>query len=113
MAPMSDKYILDDAGAPVRCTDLTEWTTWFENADDRRRLALDGFDDVTVSTIFLALDHNWGGGPPLVFETRVFGGPLNDEQERYSTRAEALAGHAAWVARAKGEDVASQRTRGA
>lgn len=28
-----------------------------------------------VSTVFLGLDHSWTpGGPPLVFETMVFGG---------------------------------------
>ena len=28
-------------------------------------------------------------GPPLLYETMIFGGPLEEEQERYSTRAEA------------------------
>lgn len=35
-----------------------------------------GFTEVaggrTVSTVFLGLDHGWGEGPPLVFETMVF-----------------------------------------
>lgn len=52
-----------------------------------------------ISTVFLGLDHSWNGGPPVVFETMVFGGPLDEEQDRYCTRAEAEAGHAMWVAR--------------
>ena len=31
----------------------------------------------------------------------VFGGPLNGEQERYETRAQAEAGHRMWVERVK------------
>ncbi len=55
-----------------------------------------------VSTVFLALDHAWlFGGPPLLFETMVFGGPLDQEQTRHTTRAKALTGHAAMVERVK------------
>lgn len=54
---------------------------------------------VRVSTVFLGLDHGWGGGPPLVFETMVFGGALADECERCSTYTEAEEMHARWVAR--------------
>ena len=50
---------------------------------------------VDVSTVWLGLDHSFGDGPPLIFETMVFGGNLDQEQERYSTESEALVGHAA------------------
>jgi len=58
---------------------------------------------VHVSTIFLGLDHRpWGAhGPPILFETMVFGGPLDQEQERYGTWEEAAAGHTAMVARVR------------
>lgn len=47
-----------------------------------------------VSTVWLGLDHSWSGGPPLIFETMIFGGPLDqDYQQRYSTVEEARAGH--------------------
>lgn len=60
--------------------------------------------DVIVSTVFLGLDHRRGAdGPPILFETMVFGGALNGEQERYSTWEEAQTGHDAMVARVKGE----------
>ena len=56
-------------------------------------------NDSTVSTVFISLDHSFGDGPPLLFETLVFGGPLDDECERYSTKAEAEEGHTKWVQR--------------
>jgi hypothetical protein len=54
--------------------------------------------------VFLSLDHRDSGeGPPLVFETMVF--PLDSFVElyceRYSTWAEAEAGHAETCERAK------------
>ena len=49
---------------------------------------------ITVSTVFLGVDHRvWSEGPPLVFETMVFGGPMDRHQERCSTWAEAEAQH--------------------
>ena len=47
----------------------------------------------TVSTVFLGIDHNFGEGKPLLFETMVFGGKLDEETERYSTWEEAVEGH--------------------
>jgi len=52
------------------------------------------FDDVYVSTVFLGINHRWfGDGPPLVFETMVFGGPMDRHMERTSTWAEAEQTH--------------------
>ena len=91
-------YILD-GHTPVACDDFMAWATWFESADRRvARTDLDG--GVFVSTVFLGMDHQWGNGPPLLFESMVFGGPLDQEQDRYSTWDEAERGHAAMVRRA-------------
>lgn len=48
-----------------------------------------------VSTVFLALDHRWkrDEGEPLLFETMIFGGPLDQELWRWSTPQGARAGH--------------------
>ncbi len=49
-----------------------------------------------VSTVFLGLDHGFSddpNAPPVVFETLVFGGPLDDMMRRYVTWDEAQAGH--------------------
>jgi hypothetical protein len=48
-----------------------------------------------ISTVFLGLDHryDYSTGEPLVFETMIFGGPLDQKQWRYSSWAAAEAGH--------------------
>ena len=56
-----------------------------------------------VSTVFLGLDHNYSPfGPPVLWESLVFGGPLDGEMDRYSSRAQALAGHQALCQRVMG-----------
>lgn len=49
--------------------------------------------DVTVSTVWLGLDHQHGSGPPLIFETMTFGGEYDQEMQRYSTEEDAMRGH--------------------
>ena len=89
---MSTHYILE--GKEVKAVDLLTWARWFETAD--RVVAKTSIGKAEVSTVFLGMDHNWANGPPLLFETMVFG--LDDElQERYSTWAEAEVGHAKTV----------------
>ena len=99
-------YILTPAGdvEPVPSPldgGVLAWARWFERSELQRVVARDG-DDVRgiVSTVFIGIDHNFSGtGPPLLWESMVFGGPLDREQARYSSRAAAVAGHAALVAR--------------
>lgn len=93
---MSDHYILVDG--EVKPAELMEWAEWFGNMDNRR-IARTKVGSAEVSTVFLGLNHNWGDGPPLIFETMVFGGPLDEECERYSTLDEARRGHDHMVAR--------------
>ena len=38
-----------------------------------------------LSTVFLGIDHSWDNGPPVLFETMVFGGNHDQYQERCST----------------------------
>jgi hypothetical protein len=94
---MSDYWILD--GDDVRRAGLMEWAAYFEKAD--RHIGRDEIGLMKVSTVFLGLNHNYGDGPPLLFETMVFGGPIDEETERYSTKAEALAGHQKLVERCR------------
>ena len=94
---MSDKYILDGHTA-VPCDDVIAWGRQFEMAN--RQVAKDIVGDVVVSTVFLGLDHSFGEGPPLLFETMIFGGPFDQEQERYTTWEQAEAGHKAMLTKA-------------
>jgi hypothetical protein len=86
---MSDKYILD-GHTPVPAS-LLQWAAWFETAE--RRVATTDKGEIRVSTVFLGLNHNFGKGAPLLFETMIFGVPNNGYQERCSTWEEAEAMH--------------------
>lgn len=70
------------------------WGIWY--GDPRRRIVkqteLPG--GVRVSTVFLGMDHGYKtAGPPLIFETMIFGGDWDKFQARYYTYDEALKGH--------------------
>ena len=95
---MSDYYILD--GHEVKECDLMTWAKWFGKADrGDRKVARETIGDSEISTVFLGLDHSFGGGSPLLFETMVFGGKLDGEMDRYSTWNEAVLGHKAMAER--------------
>jgi hypothetical protein len=64
------RYILDGK-VPVPCEDLITWAKWIETSENRV-VKQEWVGDLWVSTVFLALDHNWGSGPPLLFETLIF-----------------------------------------
>lgn len=67
-----------------------------ETGNDPWRVAFDDCGGVSVSTVFTFINHNFfGSGPPLVFETMVFGGNdmIDRRCERYSTWEEAEQGH--------------------
>jgi hypothetical protein len=74
--------------------DILEWGRWLEDHKDDCRVAFDTIYDVGVSTVFLGSDRRLSDdGPPLLFETTVFGSPLDKYTVRYSTWEEAEAGH--------------------
>lgn len=81
---------------------------WAELCEDRDyvRLARDevGRAPLVVSTIWLGTNHRWvGDGPPIIYETMVFG-PWNYGElgaDRYAHEDLALAGHALWTDHAR------------
>ena len=111
-----ENYILNEAGEPVAEPALIKWARWFQTGE--RQLAVDEIGDVRVSTVFLGTDHQFGIGPPLLWESMSFGVPElrkilgrerliredmgidfeSLEQRRYSSRQDALRGHAQMVA---------------
>src|SRR5215467_9051102 len=78
---------------------MRQWGQMKYEQPDYYRIGHTRIGQVTVSTVWLGLDHRFGEGPPIIFETMVFGGPDDQRQERYCTEAEALLGHEHWVAR--------------
>lgn len=86
---------------------MREWSAWMFGDESKRRIVektpvAGGI--IEVSTVFLGLNHrHFGDGPPLLFETMVFGLTMEDGdmQWRYSTWDDAEAGHKATVRKVK------------
>ena len=98
---MNDKFILEGRKA-VHCDNLMKWAKWFEVSD--RQVAKTILPNgVEISTVFLGIDHNFlgKGKLPILFETMIFGGDLDENMERYSTWQDAEEGHKRWVAKAE------------
>lgn len=107
------QYILNGK-RPEACGDLLRWARWMETAD--RHVAQTQIGDVWVSTVFIGLDHNFFGGPPVLFETMAFVNQISAETlafARYSTWEEAEAGHAAALSIAAAAIAVSQERGGA
>lgn len=80
---MTDHYILGGKdGKEVAPATTEAWARTFDSAHrhiatehikaNRLKWALGLAPDYRVSTVFLGIDHNFDGGPPLLFETMVF-----------------------------------------
>lgn len=93
------KYILDERGDPVPCPDVVKWAKWFSTTDHRQVL-LDKLPTAQVSTIFLGLDYSLTK-PPVLWETKVLGGKLDGEIQRYTSHADAVSGHHSMVERVR------------
>ncbi len=95
-------YKLDEAGEPIPCADTREWADWYARAD-RGIARTDLGHGAYVSTVFTGTDHRVPSdrGPPILYETRVFGGSFDGEEVRSSTRTQAKAAHATMVLRAR------------
>lgn len=113
--PWCGTYILD-GHTPVPEYDSMKWGQWYGQAD--RHVASTHIGCLSLSTIFLGLDHSFGGERPVLFETMIFRSdprrkgryrhfqplgqyprrkayPSNgfDYQARYCTWGEAVRGH--------------------
>lgn len=100
---MSKHWILDERGKPVPEEDLAKWASWFGKSPDRV-VKQEMVGESRVSTVFLGIDHSFNplAQEPVLWETMVFGGELDQEQERCSgNRAEAEAMHEEMVRRVK------------
>jgi hypothetical protein len=84
-------YILQNK-KPVPVDDALEWAKAFQVMD--RQVAHDVVSGAHVSTVFLGVDHGFGwDGPPILFETMIFGGEHDGFQQRCSAWDEALVMH--------------------
>jgi hypothetical protein len=87
----------NDGHTPVPVDDVVSWGSWFCQHDQARTVGHTRMGGTLVSTVFLGIDHAFLGGPPMLFETMIFGGPNDQTQERCSTWKQAEAMHARWV----------------
>lgn len=78
-------------GHDVKPCDLMTWARWLESAN--RKIGYTKTENGNVSTVCLGLNHQFDDGPPLLFETLVFGGTEDGDMERYSTYDQAVCGH--------------------
>jgi hypothetical protein len=58
-----------------------------------RVVAQDYVGDVEVSTVFLSINHGFGDGPPVLWESMVFSGPDDGMCQRYTSEGAAKEGH--------------------
>lgn len=88
------RYKLDEDGmTPVAC-DMMHADPIFDRHAHRRLAKTEMSKDVAIYTTFLGLDHSFNAeGPPLLWETMIFGGEHDLYQTRYSTYQEAALGH--------------------
>jgi hypothetical protein len=94
-----DYYIL--VGRLPVAVDLMTWARWVEDFK-KRQIGDDEIGKVRVSTVFLGVNHNFfGRGDPVLFETMIFGGPLDGEEWRYASYDEAERGHGEAVAKVR------------
>lgn len=92
----SRHYIVNDSGEPIPAK-FSVWAVWFERYPRKRVVKQEWICNVRISTIFLGLDHAWGGGPPVLWETMTFSNRKDFDQEQRrcaGCREQALAMHA-------------------
>lgn len=85
----------------VPCQDTIKWAEWHEKSN--RHIGQDDREGIRISTVFLGIDHGFGwldmtsqelaDYKPVLWETMVFGGPLDQEQWRYDDLEKAKKGH--------------------
>lgn len=101
-------YILEEDGTIREVEDVIEWSKWFERANEDRIIAQTNIHapgnlkerEAFVSTVFLGINHNFTGGPPVLFETLIefTGDNSGDIADRYGTVEDAKIGHEIYVA---------------
>ncbi len=87
------KYILNKDHTITQTEDILVWAKWFEKMENRR-IAETEMGQITVSTVFLGIDHRFSNkGKPILFESMVFKNSESIDEERYCTYEEAERGH--------------------
>lgn len=100
----------DANGMPIS---RERWALLFSEGAMSRLIARARVGPILLSTVWLGIDHSWGQGPPVLFETMTFPRLLRDRarywdwqiQDRYHTVEQARAGHERWLRRLQARGV--------
>jgi hypothetical protein len=87
--------VIDDGDGVLRePASLEEWWAWFRAMGPGRVVGSYDNGSVRISTVCLGNDATCGlSSPPKYYETMAWGLTEDEYLERYTTRAEAIAGH--------------------
>lgn len=88
-------YKLDKNNNPVKARDIDDYMKWHDENIDKVTVMRQDVDGITISTVFLGLDHSYPGDntKPLLWETMIFGGEHDQYQERYYSFDDAVDGY--------------------
>lgn len=119
-------FALNEDRDVVECKTMGEFMAQFSGDPmefERRRIVAQTqvTPDVRVSTVFVGIDIYYGlfgrlrpePLKPRVFETMIFGGPLDGDQRKHTSYAEAVRGHADAVLEVESallQEIADKRT---
>jgi hypothetical protein len=84
-------YTLNEDHQPKLVTNINEICD-----HEKFRVGLTKILWITVSTVFLGIDHRFDLSPgtkPILWETMIFGGKHDQYQQRYTSEADAKNGH--------------------
>jgi hypothetical protein len=84
-------YIRDADGSVRTTADVHEWAEWMRTGE--RFIRQEYVGEAWVSTVFLTNDHSFGLGPPVLWETMIFGGEDDQSMWRYTSEQAAIEGH--------------------
>lgn len=67
-------YMLAPDGRTPIPVETLEWARWYGTPEGRKAkiVAQTKYRGYWISTVFLGLDHAYGGGPPILWETMIF-----------------------------------------
>jgi len=107
-------YLLAEDGktpVPVEMTDegMQKYGEWYEDFS-HRIVANTAVGELRVSTVFLGIDHGFGIGKPVLWETMIFPKDSLRElyQDRYTSHDDAVKGHEAAIAYAEALEAAER-----
>ena len=92
MSDFEGWYILDKDNEP-KAASTEDYLRWCQEFPTRKIIGKTTINDQNVSTVFLGLDHSYGGGSLVLWETMIFGGEYDQNQWRHTSQREARESH--------------------